>query len=416
MLQKYKHIISQLHQNKVLDNYGYMTALQLLSALIGFVLYPIVIRRVGIEQYGWYVFIFTIVQYFQIVIEFGFDFPAIKAVSFHRDNKEQLSKIVSVMACVKGLLFMVMAAVAILVVEYVEVLSTHRLLFWVLFAQNAVNILFPQWYFQGMKQMKIPTVINLLCRIAQIPLVIGLITAGGEVVVYAAIVTGTMMLGAVAAMVYMLGQGIRFCTVSKADILEYVRAGWPFFLTDLAGSLKERVLTNIIGVFLGMREVAIYDLASKVVQIPRMFTQSINKALFPEVVTKATRELVNKILRYERWIGLGMMVFVVALGYWIVLFMGGKEMLDAYPAAVILSASIYTWLVVGAYLQFVFISTNHYSFVTWNQVVALLTCLLIAGIGLWLCPSVLVVVSAIVVSGFAEIMFCRMMCKKKQLL
>jgi len=416
MLTKYRKIIDQLRQSKVLENYSYMTTLQLVSALIGFVIYPIVIRRVGVEQYGLYAFMLSIVLYFQVVVEFGFDFPALKAVSFHRDDKEYLSEIVSAIFWAKGLLLMAMAVVAVLVVQMIPMLYNHKILFVVLFLQNATTIIMPQWYFQGTKLMKVPTLVNLCFRVAQIPFILWLVRGEGDIIWYAVIVTASMLLGAVVAMLVMLKEGIRIRRVSMAQLLPYFKDGWPFFLTDLAGSLKERILTNLIGVFLGMREVAIYDLATKVVTIPRMFTQSINKALFPEVVTKANTSLVKQILRYERWIGLGMISVVVLLGYWVVWFMGGKQMLSTYPAAVVLSASIYTWLVVGAYLQFVFIPTNHYSYVTWNQVVALVSCLLIAGVGLWLCPSVLVVVSAIVLSGVAEIVFCRIMCQNKKLL
>jgi len=416
MLDRHKDIWSKLKGSKVLENYSYMTVLQIASALIGFVIYPIVIRRVGVEQYGLYAFMLSVVLYFQIVIEFGFDFPAIKEVSFHREDKEQLSAIVSAIFCAKSLLLVAMMLVAGVVVWLVPMLRAYRVLFAILFLQNVVNIIFPQWYFQGMKQMKTPTIINLVCRLMQIPLVLWLIKEGTDIAWYAGIVTGTMLVGAVVAGMYMYKEGIRFRCVSVREMLSYFKAGWPFFLTELAGNLKERVLTNLVGVFLGMREVAIYDLAMKVVQVPRLFTQSINKALFPEVVTKANASLVNKILRYERWVGLGMMSAVVVFGYWIIWIMGGKEMLSAYPVAVILSASIYTWLIAGAYLQFVFIPTNHYALVTWNQVVALVSCLLIAGVGLWMYPSVLVVVGAIVLSGLAEIGFCRIICKKSQLL
>jgi len=412
----FRHIWQRLLQTKVLQNYSYMTMLQLFSALIGFVIYPIVIRRVGVEQYGLYAFMLSVVLYFQIVIDFGFDFPAIKAVSFHREDKKQLSETVSAIFCARSLLFVAMAVVAVPVVLLVPMLYSHRLLFIVLFLQNAVSIILPQWYFQGMKQMKVPTLINVSFRVLQIPFILWLVRGEEDIIWYAVIVTASMLLGAVVAMGIMLKDGIRFRRVGVRQMLPYFKDGWAFFLTDLAGNLKERVLTNIIGVYLGMREVAIYDLATKVVSIPRMFTQSINKALFPEVVTKANTLLVNKILRYERWIGLGMVSSVVLLGYWIIWIMGGKEMLSAYPAAVILSGSIYTWLIVGVYLQFVFIPSGHYMLVTWNQVVALVSCLLIASVGLWLCPSVLVIVSAIMLSGFAEMAFCRVMCKKKQLL
>lgn len=415
-LSNLKNIIHQLRSSKVLENYSYMTALQIVSALIGFIIYPIVIRRLGAEQYGLYAFTLSIVLYFQIVIDGGFSFPAVKAVSENRDNPQRLSEIASTVFAAKSALFVLMVAAAALVVYCIPLLRTHWLLFGVIFIQNSIDILFPQWYFQGMKQMKVPSIINLICRLLQIPLVIWLIHDESDLVVYAAIVSGTMLMGALYALIYMLTHGIRLHIPNWQQLKSLCQDGFPFFLTDLAGNIKERVLTNLIGVYLGMREVAIYDLATKVVQIPRLFTQSINKAIFPEIVVKATKERIQKILHYERGIGIAMSLAVIAVGYWIIWILGGKNMLDAYPLAAILSLSIYTWLVTGAYLQFVFISSERYSLVTWNQVVALISCLLLCIIGLYAGYGVYAVVIALVISGFAEIGFCRIVCKKKELL
>jgi len=412
VLNKTKDIVDKLRTSKVLENYSYMTTLQVASALIGFIIYPIVIRRVGVEQYGLYAFMLSVVLYFQVVVDFGFDYPAIKDVAFHRDDKERLSEIVSAVLCAKSLLWLAMALVAGVVVWLIPMLRTHWVLFAVLFGQNLVNVLLPQWYFQGMKQMKIPTIINLSCRIMQIPLVVCLVHDTHDIEVYAAIITATMLLGAMAGLVCVLAGGIRLQRATFQQMRHYFHVGWPFFLTDVAASLKERVLTNLIGVYLGMREVAIYDLATKVVQIPRLITQGVNRALFPEVVTRATSELVKKIIRYERIIGLAMIGVVALLGYWVIWFLGGEQMLAAYPLAVVLSTSIYTWLIVGAYLQFVFIPANHYTWVTWNQVVAMVTSLLVCGVGLMLYPHVSVAVGAIVLSGFAELVFCKWMYNK----
>lgn len=415
-LSNLKSIIHQLRTSKVLENYSYMTALQIASALIGFIVYPIVIRRIGAEGYGLYAFTLSIVLYFQVVIDGGLNFPAVRAVSENRDNPRRLSEIVSSVLVIKSVLFVAMTIAAAFVVYCIPALRVHWVLFGIIFIQNSIDILFPQWYFQGMKQMKVPAIINFICRLLQIPLVIWLIRNETDLILYAGIVSGTMLMGAIYAMVYMLTHGIHLQMPHWSQIKSLCQDGWPFFLTDLAGNIKERVLTNLIGVYLGMREVAIYDLATKVVQIPRLFTQSINKALFPDVIVKATKERIRRVLRYERVIGLSMSIAVIAVGYWIVWILGGHSMLDAYPLAAILSLSIYTWLVTGGYLQFAFIPSGNYRLVTWNQVVALLSCLLLCFAGLQLGYDTYAIVVALTLSGFAEIGFCRIMCKKKQLL
>ena len=96
--------------------------------------------------------------------------------------------------------------------------------------------------------------------------------------------------------------------------------------------------------------------------------------------------------------------------------MFGLDSIDAYPMSVILSWSIYTWLVVGAYLHFVFIPQNRYYYVTYNQLTALLSCLVLTAVGLLIWCNILVMPVALVLSGFMEIAYCRIACHRKKLL
>ena len=90
-----KPILNKLRSTKVLQNYSYMSALNIVSALVGFLVYPYVIRVLGAEQYGSYAFLLAIAMYFQDFIDFGFDSPCTKRVALSHDDKEELGRIVS---------------------------------------------------------------------------------------------------------------------------------------------------------------------------------------------------------------------------------------------------------------------------------------------------------------------------------
>ena len=189
----------------------------------------------------------------------------------------------------------------------------------------------------------------------------------------------------------------------------------PFFGSNVIGVIKTETATLLIGTFLGMREVAIYDLANKLVVIPRTFTQNINHALFPSVLASQTKRI-KQIIRYEYFIGLAIMLGVAAVGYWATLFLGGKEMLGAYPIAVILSVSILTWLVVGAYIAFVFVPQKRYYDVTRNQIVALISFLIIGVPGVILFKNTYALAIAFAISGLCEILYCKYITYKHQLI
>lgn len=410
------HIIHRLIETKVLQNYSYMSILSMLSAVISILVYPYVIRVLGAEQYGLYAFLLAIVMYLQALLDYGFDQPAAKAIVFCKDNLQEQSLVVSTILYAKILLLFPVTLLAIGLIMWVPILHQHALLFVILFLQPLSTILLPVWYFQGVKDMRMVTIIQLSIRLLQIPLIFCFVRTKEDTLIYAVIVSLTIFVGGLVGLLFLLRCGIRFKVIPISMLRTFFKDATPFFLTSITGVIKERTLTTLIGTLCGMQEVALYDLANKIVMVPRLFTQSVNAALFPEVVDDARVERVHTILKYERWIGLFVVIIVVACGYPAILLLGGKEMVGAFPLSVVLSLTIYTYLIVGAYLQFVFIPHNRYYLVALNQLVALLSCFLFCGVGLMFTHNMMLFASALVLSGFTEVLFCYSLCRKNHLL
>ena len=389
-----------------------MSALNIVSALVGFFIYPYVIRVLGAEQYGLYAFLLAIAMYFQDLIDFGFDSPCTKRVALCADDKQELSRTVSVVLFCKLTLIALSAAIAAPIILAIPILRDNLWLFIVIFIQNLYKTFYPQWYYLGTKNMKFSSILQAVIRISQIPLILLFVKDSGDLMLYAVIVSGTMLVGSIVGGVNVLMEGIRIVGVSFSQMKEYYKEATPFFVTTISGRIKEKTLTAIIGACFGMRDVAIYDLANKIIQIPKLLLNSINAALFPEVVAKATTERVNKILKYERLISLATILSIVIFGYPATLILGGRDMIAAYPVALILSFTIYFMLITGAYLQFVFVARGGYRYVAWNQVIALATCMVFCGVGMLIWPSVWSVALSLTLSTAGEVIYCRIITKR----
>ena len=411
-----KYIIQRLKETKVLENYSFMTILNIFSALLSLVIYPYVIRMTGKEAYGTYAYALAIAVYFQIIIDFGFHSPSAKAIVGAKDDIKRRGEILSAVLTAKTLLFVVCSIVFGIMVYFVPFMRENSLMTIICYVQVFVASLYPVWYFQGMKNMKRVTIINLLWRLSSVPFIFLFVHSADDMIWYALITMLSLAAGTATALISIRREGVRIKVASLKTLKPYFKESTPFFLTDLAGNIKSSVMKTIIKNMFGVGEVAVYDLADKIVSIPRLFTQNINGALFPEVVDKATPKRVRHILNYERLIGGAFTLIIVLLSYPTVLLLGGKAMAEAVPLAMILSMTIYSWLVVGGYLYMVFVPINRYYNITVNQIVSLISCLVIAGAGLLLWKNIIVVAFAISLSGFAEILYCRYIAKKYHLL
>lgn len=394
-----------------------MTALNVLGALISFFMYPYIIRMTGREAFGVYPYAMAWVMCFQFFIDFGLEAPAAKAIVENVDDNEKKEYILSSVFTAKLLLFIASTLLYGILLFTVPDMREHKMIFGFTYLQTLVCLLYPYWYFQGMRNMRVVTYINLACRLAAVPLILFFIKTPGHVWIYAAIVSLTSIAGAVIAMLYIIFHDrLRIRLVSVRTLRTWFSDGAPFMMTQLAGLLKDGLLTFLIRYFFGYADVTLFDIAKKIVSIPRMFTQSINNALFPEVISNASSERIRRVLLYERAIGLGISVLVIVLAYPLIAWMFGMDSIGAYPLSAIYSLSIYTFLVAGAYLQFVFIPHHRYYHVTMNQIVSLIGCVLFTIIGLGVWNNIMMLAIALTLSGFVEILFCRFICKKEHLL
>ena len=418
MKDKTKHIKLLWYDNsKVAENYFFMTFLQGANLLIGLLLFPYLIRVLGKEAYGTYIFIFSNIQLFSIFVSFGFDFPALKKISLFLNDNKVKSQTISEVFTAKVYLFILCAVVFALLIFTVPFVSINSVLYIIIFSTLLIEILFPIWYFQGIQKMKFVTYVNLTFRLLSIPLIFIFIKSSDDLLKYTLIVSLLPVLGGVFTFFYLQIKEKITIRFVRLESLKFVfKDALPFFWTSAFGTLKKESVTFIIGTFFSMGDVALYDLANKLVVIPRMITNSINTALFPNIVQNYNLTRIRKIIKYERVIGLMNTLVIVAVGYWAVLILGGKDMLAAYPLAVILSFTIYAWLIVGCYINFLFVPQGKYYFVTKNQFAALLSFLIFAAIGLLISKNIFILVTAYALSHLVEIIYCRYLIKKHKLL
>jgi PST family polysaccharide transporter len=296
-------------------------------------------------------------------------------------------------------------------------MHNNWILFLTCYLQIFGEVLSLFWYFQSIQKMKIVAYIQLSFKLISLPFIFIFIKNSSDSWIYALIISTTVIFGGFFSLIYLFFEDhFRFKYQSFQSLKLYFQEALPFFWSNSTETIKQESVTIIIGTFLGMRDVALYDLANKVIMLPRLLCISINGALFPKIIENVNKNVIQKILRYETLIGLGVIAAVSLFGYWAVLILGGKTMLDSYPIAVILSLTVLVWLIVGSYISFVFVPSKKYYFVTYNQFVALISFILFCIPAAIIFHNITAIVSALTLSGFCEIIYCRYIISKNKLL
>jgi len=413
-LKKIQSILS--NYSKVFENYFFMTFLQGANLLIGLLLYPYLIRVLGKESYGTYVFVLSNINFFIAFISFGFSHPALKKISLCREDHEMKNQVVSSVLSAKFYLFLLSSCILSILLFTVPFLKENKLLYILVFSGSLNEVLFPTYYFQGMQKMKFVTYIQLMMRILTIPLILIFVKTPDDILIYAFVVSALSVAGGIFSIFYLrIKEHIVLKLVVFKELKTLFQDSLPFFGSIAFGTIKQETIILFIGTFFNKQDVAIYDLANKIIAIPRLITHSINSAIFPSVINDINSSRTKKIIRSETLIGLVFITLIALFGYWAVLFLGGYSMLSAYPMSIILSVTIYTWLIVGCYINYIFIPQSKYNFIAKNQIAALFSFAIISLVGICIYKNILVIILAYSLSSIVEVLYCKYVIRKHKL-
>ena len=228
---------------------------------------------------------------------------------------EAKSKVLSIIFTTKLYLEAISVIFALVAVFIFPILRAYFWVYIVCFATTLLNIFFPIWYFQGMQKMRVVSYIQLLFKLLSLPFIFIWVKTPDDLLLFTIIMTSSSLLGAFYAFVHLLVfEKLKITLVSIKDSLVYLKESQYFFYTNFLNMMKIQTINLIIGTRYTMTDLALYDLASKIVSIPLMLISNINNALFPKVVSNFNSILIRKILLIERIIGVLAILSVVVLG------------------------------------------------------------------------------------------------------
>lgn len=314
----------------------------MLNIIIPLIIYPYLIRVVGKGLYGEIVIAQSIMFYFTIIINYGFNVSATKSISEYRGNWKLKNEIVNSVYAIKlGLFLFSFAIITIITLIRFEFIIPHKILIILTAHLCLFEFIFPLWYFQGIEKMKYVTIINMLSKVSIIPLFF-LFVKSSEKYYLVPLINGIGSIITVLAVMYVMIrlEGIRFSYKYAKKIGYCLKKGTPIFYTRLIAVFKDRSNILLIGVFLKPSDAAIYDLAFKIVNLVLNIFYNFSNVLFPNISANKDFTKYRKIIMYTCFISFIIMLLLFIFSPLAVKLLGGIEMVEAVVVLRILSVMI----------------------------------------------------------------------------
>lgn len=405
------------NNKKIIENYFFMTVLQALNSLFYLLISRYLMRVLGLEVHGIYVLALSIVTICITIVNFGLDMLGVRSISENKNDDKVKKETLSIIFTTNIYLEFIISIIYFTLVFTIPQFKSYWIVFAITFSQSLTSIFFPTWFFQGIQKMRVVTFIQLAFKLISLPFILLLVRIPSDLWIYALIVSCSSVLGGFTAFfIIRYHYKIKIKWMPFSCIKKWVKDAFPFFLSNSTGIVKQESVKLFAGFFAGTGYASIYDLANKIIMVPRTLSVSMNGAIFPKLIENIRNDIVKKIIKIETFVGLVAILLIVIFGKYAVLILGAGKAPEAYLVAIILSVTILTWLVVGAFIYFVFIPNNKYYFVTKNQFVAFISYFIFIVIGLFFSQSIYIMAAALTFSGIVEIVYCIYLIKKYKLL
>lgn len=296
-----KSIRNEIKNNgKLVENISYLTLLQVFTAAVPIVTFPYLVRVLGNELYGSVIYVQVIMSYFSLLVDGGFKQSAAKDISIHRNDKEKLSEIISSVLSVRIFLWLIFLVLLIMAVSIFSAFDDLKYLYLFSFGYTLNELMLPQFYFLGTERMKYVTILNVVVKTLFVLLMFILIKDQSDYLMVPLLYSiGFFVGGGIGLYIIFIHDNIKFRIQPLSTIKKYAIESLPLLGTTLVASIKDKFNIILIGNYLGMSDVVVFDLGMKLVALLNKPLEIINTALFPKVSRERNISIVKKLIKFS---------------------------------------------------------------------------------------------------------------------
>jgi len=332
----------------LIANFSYLSVLEVFVLLTPLITYPYLTRVLGTEIYGLVITAQILASYATIVVKFGFDSVSARHISIWREDSSKLSEIMSSIMTMRGFLWIISFAVYIAIVAVIPIYREHFMLFLFSFGITLNVLLFPQFFFQGIEHMKYITYINIGIQSLFIALTFILIKSPEDYLLVPVLHSVGYLLGGLASLYIIVNKykvAFKWPTFQQARY--YLKDAFPLFATNAVCTIKDKFSYLLLGAFVSMGDVVVYDVGSKLTSLAVQPLTIINTVIFPRM---AKNQNDDHFVKFGAIIFCAVMIMVVLINVFLhplVHLLIGKD-INLIPLRLFLLSPIFLGL--GSYI------------------------------------------------------------------
>lgn len=270
-------------QKPLFQNFVSLGFLQVSNFIIPLVVFPFLVRTIGIEKFGLIAFAQAIVNYFVIFTDYGFNLSATREVSLNRGNSEKLQQIFNAVLSTKLFLGFICSSVFFIILLIFPQSKIQVYLYLFSFIVVLGQLFLPIWFFQGVEKMKYLLYSHVAGKVLFGVLIL-IFVSKPEHYIYVNLILGISYIVTTALSLFFIFRQFKiYFSLDLVNIKEELRKSWPLFVSNFSINVYMNSNLFVLGVFAGAETIGVYSIAEKIVMAVRQLLSVFSQVIYPHL-------------------------------------------------------------------------------------------------------------------------------------
>lgn len=335
-------------KSKIVKNYIYNTAYQLLLIITPLITAPYISRVLGVTGVSVANYVYSIVTYFILFGTVGSSLFGQREVAYYQDDPVKRSSVLKEIFAFR--IVMVSASIAVYLLTAVR-MSKYGTVYLLMIFELIATAFDISWFFQGMEDFKKTVVRNVVVKLAGIALIFLFVKSPEDVNKYAVCMTLPTLLGNLSLWAY-LPKYIVKSPFSVKSVLGYVKPMLALFLPQIAMEVYTVLDKTMLGQFsANIDEVGYYTYSQHIVKMLLQIIASLGVVMLPAMANafakndnKKITEMMGNSFKFVFMLGCPMMFGIAAVANNLVVWFYGDGYEPVGPLIMLISPII---LIIG---------------------------------------------------------------------
>ena len=329
------------HFKKLLESFLSLSFINVANSIIPILIFPYLIRVLGLSQFGILMLINSIVIYSQTIVDYGFNLLGTSYISKNREFRYKVENYISQVFYLKLILFLIVyICISIILVIFS---FDNKILFLISIPIVLGNVAFQTWVYQGFENMRFVAFLSLFLKVISAILVLIFIKNSNQIVYYPLINTLMSLIFGVISFIYINKRfGIRLVKINIYEICSLLKSGFYIFISQIQICLFNNTNILILGLYGTPSQVGLFAAIEKIMRALAMLQGPITGALFPHISNlihidryKANRFVLN-VLKYGLLFYIIILFIIIIAHEFVIKLFIGQSNPDAYHLLMVL--------------------------------------------------------------------------------